>query len=121
MGVNVPMLMPTEQEILEELGIDAEPLDEWGALRLILLNESAGERLELFLDPSEQTVVYRWWIGESQVADVTRDAVTLVRIVGPTRTGFEVRYGVRDYDGVLSIETHPRVVVRDCILRGGMG
>ncbi|MBX9244986.1 hypothetical protein ICW40_09205 [Actinotalea ferrariae] len=112
------MFVPSDQEFLEELGVQPEPIDEYGGRVLRFVNADRGEALQLTYDLMEQIVAYRWWVDGVLVADVVRDAVTDLRIVGMSRTSVEARYGVPDYHGVLVIDIHPRVIVTDQVLRG---
>ena len=112
------MVAPADQDFLDEFGVQPEDIDDVGARRLTFENES-GERLVLTIAPLEHVVAYQWWSGDVLVAEVVREAVTDVRIVGRARTGVEATFEVPGYHGTLAIEIHPRVVVRDVALRGG--
>lgn len=114
-----PMTAPSDQDFAEQFGVDAEAIDDLGGRRLRFENPAAAEALEVTFDLTEQIVAYKWWSGEVLVADVVRDAVTDLRIVGRARTGLEAEYGVPGYHGVLAIDVYPRVLVTDRVLRGG--
>lgn len=114
-----PMLVPTDQDFLEEFGVEPEATDEFGGRRLRLDNDPAGEKVELTFDLSAQAASIEWWVGEVLVTTIVRDAVTNLRIVGRSRTGIEVEYGVPGYHGLLVLDVYPRVVISDRIMRGG--
>lgn len=114
-----PLYAPSDQEFLEEFGVEPEIIDELGGARRLCFENEHGERLVLVIDLAERMIAYQWWAGSAMIADVVRDAVTDVRIVGRARTGVEAAFEVPGYHGTLAIEIHPRVVVRDVALRGG--
>lgn len=113
------MTAPSDQEFLEEFGVEAKPIDEFGGRVLRFRDLGVDESLEITFDLQEQIVAYRWWSGDALVADVVRDAVTDLRIGGRSRNALEAEYGVPGYHGVLGIEVYPRFVVTDRVLRGG--
>lgn len=113
------MIMPEDQDFLDEFGVQPEETDDLGGRLLRFENAEADERLDVHLGPVEQMVSYRLWRGGVLVVDVVRDAVTDVRIVGRARTSLEIEYGVPGFHGVLCLDVHPKVVVTDRILRGG--
>lgn len=112
-----PFRVPTEQDLLETLGIESEPVGDEEYVRSISLTARNGQRLSLTYDIPAGSIRLQLSAGSGSLVDMVREGASLMSVystggsveihldfrTGSTAGGLSIRIGedVRLYDQTL--------------------
>jgi hypothetical protein len=110
-------LVPSDEEWLDALGVEPEPVDGEIAVRRVRCTTDAGDLLDLIFDLPGNSIRCRWQRGEIVLVDIFREGACRLSVrSGRGEAHLVVSFDTEGLRGELAIQVLPDIRVDDRLL-----